>query len=44
MSMPPAAFYRTQDFSIVLGGPLYQLWRRTRLTDDTLHLRAVVRP
>jgi len=26
------------DFSLVLGGPLYQLWRGTRLTDDTLHL------
>jgi hypothetical protein len=28
----------TPDFSLVLGGPLYQLWRGTRLTDDTLHL------
>ena len=26
------------DFSLVLGGPLYQLWRRTRLTGDTLQL------
>ena len=26
------------DFSLVLGGPLYQLWRGTRLTDDVLHL------
>lgn len=26
------------DFSLVLGGPLYQLWRRTRLSDDALHL------
>jgi len=26
------------DFSLVLGGPLYQLWRGTRLTDITLHL------
>ena len=26
------------DFSLVLGGPLYQLWRGTRLADDTLHL------
>ena len=26
------------DFSLVLGGPLYQLWHRTRLTDDVLHL------
>ena len=23
------------DFSLVLGGPLYQLWRRTRLAGDT---------
>jgi hypothetical protein len=28
----------TPDFSLVLGGPLYQLWRGTRLADDTLHL------
>ena len=27
------------DFSLVLGGPLYQRWRRTRISDDTLHLR-----
>ena len=26
------------DFSLVLGGPLYQLWRGTGLADDTLHL------
>lgn len=26
------------DFSLVLGGPLFQLWRRTRLTGDTLQL------
>ena len=26
------------DFSLVLGGPLYQLWRRTRLAGDTLQL------
>ena len=24
------------DFSLVLGGPLYQLWRRTRLAGDAL--------
>jgi hypothetical protein len=24
------------DFSLVLGGPLYQLWRRTRLAGDSL--------
>ena len=32
-SLPPPA-----DFSVVLGGPLYQLLRRTRLSDDTLAL------
>jgi hypothetical protein len=26
------------DFSLVLGGPLYQLWRRSRLSGDTLEL------
>ena len=26
------------EFSLVLGGPLYQLWRRTRLTGDALQL------
>jgi hypothetical protein len=26
------------EFSLVLGGPLYQLWRRTRLSGDTLEL------
>ena len=26
------------DFSLVLGGPLYQLWRRTHLAGDTLQL------
>ena len=26
------------DFSLVLGGPLFQLLRRTHLTDDTLML------
>lgn len=26
------------DFSLVLGGPLYQLYRRARLSDDTLNL------
>jgi len=33
------------DFSLVLGGPLYQLWRRTRLAGDTLQqllLRRVI--
>ena len=32
---PPA---HQPDFSLVLGGPLYQLWRGTRLTDDALYL------
>ena len=26
------------DFSLVLGGPLYQMWRRTRLAGDALEL------
>ena len=26
------------DFSLVLGGPLYQLWRRTHLAGDTLEM------
>ena len=33
------------DFSLVLGGPLYQLWRGTRMADDALrllHRRVVV--
>ena len=33
VTSPPAT-----DFSLVLGGPLYQLWRRTRLTGDALQL------
>ena len=28
------------DFSLVLGGPLYQLWRRSRLAGDTLESAA----
>ena len=28
----------TSDFSLVVGGPLYQLWRGTRLTDDAMRL------
>jgi hypothetical protein len=31
-------FLNQPDFSLVLGGPLYQLWRGTRMADDTLHL------
>ena len=29
---------KATDFSLVLGGPLYQLWRGTRLAGDTLQL------
>jgi hypothetical protein len=29
---------QADDFSLVLGGPLYQLWRRTHLAGDTLEL------
>src|SRR5512139_1261492 len=43
MSAPtPAADERRSsdapEFSLVLGGPLYQLWRRTRLAGDALQL------
>jgi hypothetical protein len=31
-------FNEPPDFSLVLGGPLYQLWRRTRLAGDVLEL------
>lgn len=34
----PAPFAPPGDFSIVLGGPLYQLLRRAHLSDDTLAL------
>ena len=34
----PDPFPPTADFSVVLGGPLYQLMRRTRLSDDALAL------
>lgn len=40
-SIPTAASksaWGTRDFSLVLGGPLYQLLRRTHLTDDALGL------
>ena len=39
-SAPGAAplLQKTADFSLVLGGPLYQLWRSTRLAGDTLQL------
>ena len=29
---------QADDFSLVLGGPLYQLWRRTHLAGDTLEM------
>jgi hypothetical protein len=35
----------TPDFSLVIGGPLYQIWRRTRLAGyalQLLHRRAIV--
>jgi hypothetical protein len=32
------AFREPQDFSLVLGGPLFQLLRRSHLSDDTLEL------
>ncbi len=35
---PPAASLTTTDFSLVLGGPLYQLLRRAHLSDDALTL------
>ncbi len=39
MNKPTAdPFPPTPDFSIVLGGPLFQLLRRTHLADDTLAL------
>jgi hypothetical protein len=40
MSMSSDSFLRDhpQDFSLVLGGPMFQLLRRLHLTDDTLGL------
>jgi hypothetical protein len=36
---PPAPAHEDpRDFSIILGGPLYQLLRRAHCTDDALHL------
>jgi hypothetical protein len=34
----PGTLPATEDFSLVLGGPLYQLLRRAHLSDDALHL------
>jgi hypothetical protein len=28
----------TDEFSLLAGGPLFRLWRRSRLADDSLHL------
>ena len=36
--MPNSAATEPADFSLVLGGPLYQLWRRGRLAGDALQL------
>ncbi len=41
----PALFHEPFDFSLVLGGPVYQLWRRAHLSGDgleLLHRRIVV--
>lgn len=42
MTSPPAAIEDPlagpQDFSLILGGPLFQLWRRFGLADDSLAL------
>jgi hypothetical protein len=35
---PASAGESPQDFSLVLGGPLYQMFRRARLSGDTLEL------
>ena len=39
-STPPTdrQFLTTPDFSLVLGGPLYQLWRGTRLAGDAMEM------
>src|SRR5512147_795257 len=40
MVTKPAILREAQDFSLVLGGPLYQLMRRTHLTGNALdHVR-----
>jgi len=39
------SFMKVQDFSLVLGGPLFQLLRRARLSDDAMtmvHRRVIV--
>ena len=34
----PSNLGQSQDFSLVLGGPLFQLFRRAHLTGDALEL------
>ena len=36
--MNKSEYFKAPDFSLVLGGPLYQLLRRAHLTGDTLEL------
>src|SRR5512136_1641544 len=36
--MNKSEFFKTQDFSLVLGGPLFQLLRRSHLAGDALEL------
>jgi hypothetical protein len=38
LPLKDSAFPATSDFSVVLGGPLYQLLRRAHLSDDALAL------
>ncbi|HEY9689614.1 MAG TPA: hypothetical protein V6D46_06440, partial [Coleofasciculaceae cyanobacterium] len=41
----PLSLHESPDFSIVLGGPLYQLWRRSKLCGgvlELLHRRIIV--
>jgi hypothetical protein len=41
MATPPSdkpSFHELPDFSLVLGGPLYQLWRRSRLAGGAMQL------
>lgn len=38
-SLTDSMRHEPPDFSLVLGGPLYQLWRRTRLSGDALELQ-----
>jgi hypothetical protein len=38
LETPPIAMPETPDFSMVLGGPLFQMWRRAHLCGDALEL------